>query len=167
MDYIIIYTRGANAWRDGEWCCGGAESVSQSQVWQHILFLAQPKDKDKDCLSTTGLVSLAVKWKRFSSSDWLWHFRSHIDIYSASWGPEDDGKTVDGPGPLAKKAFINGVSEDWWWWMMMPIINGRVRIYWIGPFLTGTTQKVINWMGFRSPMAPLAKQDINGGFKQW
>ncbi|KAB7507163.1 Furin-like protease 2 [Armadillidium nasatum] len=33
----------------------------------------------------------------------------HIDIYSASWGPEDDGKTVDGPGPLAKRAFINGV----------------------------------------------------------
>ena len=34
---------------------------------------------------------------------------NHIDIYSASWGPEDDGKTVDGPGPLAKRAFINGV----------------------------------------------------------
>ncbi|KAF6208084.1 hypothetical protein GE061_016534 [Apolygus lucorum] len=33
----------------------------------------------------------------------------HIDIYSASWGPEDDGKTVDGPGPLARRAFINGV----------------------------------------------------------
>ncbi|KAK3853126.1 hypothetical protein Pcinc_022851 [Petrolisthes cinctipes] len=33
----------------------------------------------------------------------------HIDIFSASWGPEDDGKTVDGPGPLAKRAFINGV----------------------------------------------------------
>ncbi|XP_076044014.1 furin-like protease 2 [Oratosquilla oratoria] len=33
----------------------------------------------------------------------------HVDIYSASWGPEDDGKTVDGPGPLAKRAFINGV----------------------------------------------------------
>ena len=42
---------------------------------------------------------------------WL-TFCSHIDIYSASWGPEDDGKTVDGPGPLAKKAFINGVSGD-------------------------------------------------------
>lgn len=27
----------------------------------------------------------------------------HIDIYSASWGPEDDGKTVDGPGPLARR----------------------------------------------------------------
>ncbi|XP_039291346.1 furin-like protease 2 [Nilaparvata lugens] len=34
----------------------------------------------------------------------------HIDIYSASWGPEDDGKTVDGPGPLARRAFINGVT---------------------------------------------------------
>ncbi|CAH2049213.1 unnamed protein product, partial [Iphiclides podalirius] len=35
----------------------------------------------------------------------------HIDIYSASWGPEDDGKTVDGPGPLARRAFINGVTN--------------------------------------------------------
>nr|CAD7419124.1 unnamed protein product [Timema cristinae] len=34
----------------------------------------------------------------------------HIDIYSASWGPEDDGKTVDGPGPLARRAFIHGVT---------------------------------------------------------
>ena len=35
----------------------------------------------------------------------------HIDIYSASWGPEDDGKTVDGPGPLARRAFIYGVTN--------------------------------------------------------
>lgn len=34
----------------------------------------------------------------------------HIDIYSASWGPDDDGRTVDGPGPLAKKAFENGIK---------------------------------------------------------
>lgn len=33
----------------------------------------------------------------------------HIDIYSASWGPEDDGKTVDGPGFLAKEAFYKGI----------------------------------------------------------
>jgi proprotein convertase subtilisin/kexin type 5 len=33
----------------------------------------------------------------------------HVDIYSASWGPDDDGRTVDGPGPLAKRAFLNGV----------------------------------------------------------
>lgn len=33
----------------------------------------------------------------------------HVHIYSASWGPEDDGRTVDGPGPLATKAFNDGV----------------------------------------------------------
>ncbi|XP_029953176.1 furin-1-like [Salarias fasciatus] len=35
----------------------------------------------------------------------------HIDVYSASWGPEDDGKTVDGPAKLAKEAFLRGVTE--------------------------------------------------------
>ena len=30
---------------------------------------------------------------------------------SASWGPDDDGKTVDGPGNLASRAFINGVAN--------------------------------------------------------
>ncbi|XP_069071965.1 proprotein convertase subtilisin/kexin type 4 [Pleurodeles waltl] len=33
----------------------------------------------------------------------------HIHIYSASWGPEDDGKTVDGPGVLAMEAFYRGI----------------------------------------------------------
>lgn len=35
----------------------------------------------------------------------------YIHIYSASWGPEDDGKTVDGPAKLAKEAFLQGVNE--------------------------------------------------------
>ena len=35
----------------------------------------------------------------------------HIDIYSSSWGPIDNGQTVDGPGKLAKLAFINGVTK--------------------------------------------------------
>lgn len=34
----------------------------------------------------------------------------HIDIYSASWGPEDDGKTFDGPGNLAQEAFYRGIK---------------------------------------------------------
>lgn len=37
----------------------------------------------------------------------------HIHIYSASWGPDDDGQTVDGPGPLARKAFHDGVTSVW------------------------------------------------------
>ncbi|XP_069733875.1 proprotein convertase subtilisin/kexin type 4 [Phaenicophaeus curvirostris] len=35
----------------------------------------------------------------------------HIHIYSASWGPEDNGKTVDGPGVLAMEAFYRGVTN--------------------------------------------------------
>ena len=34
----------------------------------------------------------------------LGHRPEYVDIYSSSWGPDDDGKTVDGPGPLAKHA---------------------------------------------------------------
>ncbi|KAM9686709.1 proprotein convertase subtilisin/kexin type 4 [Trichechus inunguis] len=35
----------------------------------------------------------------------------HIHIYSASWGPEDDGRTVDGPGILTREAFQRGVTK--------------------------------------------------------
>lgn len=48
----------------------------------------------------------------------------HIDIYSASWGPEDDGKTVDGPGPLARRAFIYGVTSVSY---IYRILSARVR----------------------------------------
>ncbi|KAL4234105.1 Neuroendocrine convertase 1 [Mactra antiquata] len=35
----------------------------------------------------------------------------YVDVYSASWGPNDDGKTVEGPGSMATKAFEKGVFE--------------------------------------------------------
>nr|Q9NJ15.1 RecName: Full=Proprotein convertase subtilisin/kexin type 5; AltName: Full=Proprotein convertase PC6-like; Short=aPC6; Flags: Precursor [Branchiostoma californiense]AAF26301.1 proprotein convertase aPC6B isoform [Branchiostoma californiense] len=35
----------------------------------------------------------------------------HIMIYSASWGPDDDGKTVDGPANLAQKTFQAGAEN--------------------------------------------------------
>lgn len=38
---------------------------------------------------------------------------NYIDIYSASWGPDDDGKTVDGPGRLARQAFEHGIRKVW------------------------------------------------------
>lgn len=31
-------------------------------------------------------------------ADALSHASDYIDIYSSSWGPDDDGKTVEGPG---------------------------------------------------------------------
>lgn len=35
----------------------------------------------------------------------------YVDIYSSSWGPNDDGKTVEGPGTLATEAFYKGITE--------------------------------------------------------
>ena len=32
----------------------------------------------------------------------------HVDIYLAVWGPEDDGATLEGPGPLASLALKSG-----------------------------------------------------------
>ncbi|VDI00354.1 furin, partial [Mytilus galloprovincialis] len=37
--------------------------------------------------------------------------QQHIQIYSASWGPDDDGRTVDGPATLARKAFFDGITK--------------------------------------------------------
>jgi hypothetical protein len=41
----------------------------------------------------------------------LSHNSDHISIYSASWGPDDNGEVVDGPGALTKKAFIEGATK--------------------------------------------------------
>lgn len=35
----------------------------------------------------------------------------HNDIYSCSWGPPDDGRTMDAPGILIKIAMVNGVQH--------------------------------------------------------
>jgi proprotein convertase subtilisin/kexin type 2 len=39
------------------------------------------------------------------------HEPDMIDIYSASWGPVDDGKTVDGPRHATMKAIVKGINE--------------------------------------------------------
>ncbi|KAI1338284.1 peptidase S8/S53 domain-containing protein [Xylariaceae sp. FL0016] len=35
----------------------------------------------------------------------------HNQIYSCSWGPPDDGRSMDAPGILIKKAMVNGVQH--------------------------------------------------------
>ena len=39
------------------------------------------------------------------------HKPQSIHIYSASWGPTDDGKTVDGPRNATMRAIVRGVNE--------------------------------------------------------
>ncbi|KAG9320043.1 hypothetical protein KVV02_000688 [Mortierella alpina] len=41
-------------------------------------------------------------------------------IYSCSWGPEDDGKTLEGPSQVSRDALLNGVTKG---------RNGRGSIY--------------------------------------
>ncbi|XP_069787895.1 neuroendocrine convertase 2 isoform X3 [Narcine bancroftii] len=48
------------------------------------------------------------------------HMPQVIDIYSASWGPTDDGKTVDGPRELTLQAMADGVNKG---------RNGKGSIY--------------------------------------
>merc|ERR1712038_2016725 len=52
-----------------------------------------------------GPINDAVEAKSLSFNS------DHIDIYSSSWGPNDDGKTVDGPGKLTSSAFEQGVTQ--------------------------------------------------------
>lgn len=35
----------------------------------------------------------------------------YLVFFLNSWGPEDDGKTVDGPHYLATKALVNGIER--------------------------------------------------------
>ncbi|CAB4067962.1 PCSK2 [Lepeophtheirus salmonis] len=48
------------------------------------------------------------------------HEPNLIDIYSASWGPTDDGRTVDGPRNATMRAIVRGVNEG---------RNGKGNIY--------------------------------------
>lgn len=58
----------------------------------------------------------------------------HIDIYSSSWGPTDDGRTVDGPGRLAKQAFLNGVTKvttcEWWVGLRSMLCGSQWLAWW-------------------------------------
>ncbi|GMM52276.1 kexin [Starmerella bacillaris] len=41
----------------------------------------------------------------------LIHQNQLNDIYSCSWGPSDDGKTIDGPPPLVRRAELEGIEN--------------------------------------------------------
>lgn len=41
----------------------------------------------------------------------LGHNPQHVDIYSSSWGPNDDGRTVEGPGSEASRVFEEGIRS--------------------------------------------------------
>ncbi len=36
---------------------------------------------------------------------------NYIDIYSSSWGPDDNGAITEGPGPITQKALREGITN--------------------------------------------------------
>ena len=44
-------------------------------------------------------------------ADALSFHRDHIDIYSCSWGPKDNGRTFGRPGPLGRLALAQGAKD--------------------------------------------------------
>ncbi|KAG7262210.1 hypothetical protein CRUP_012887 [Coryphaenoides rupestris] len=55
------------------------------------------------------------------------HLPQVIDIYSASWGPTDDGRTVDGPRELTLQAMADGVNKSCSSTLASTFSNGRKR----------------------------------------
>ncbi|XP_060876735.1 furin-like protease 2 isoform X2 [Metopolophium dirhodum] len=84
---------------------------------------------------------------------------NHIDIYSASWGPEDDGKTVDGPGPLARRAFIYGVTSG---------RHGKGSIFVWASGNGGRHTDSCNCDGYTNSIFTLSiSSATQGGYKPW
>ena len=58
-----------------------------------------------------GLLLIACNTPDSKEADALSHENQVIDIYSNSWGPSDDGSTLEAPGPLTIAAFEDDVAN--------------------------------------------------------
>ncbi|KAK3735177.1 hypothetical protein QZH41_018135, partial [Actinostola sp. cb2023] len=88
--------------RHGTRCAGEVAAVFNNSI---CIAGVAPKARIGGVRMLDGEVTDAVEASSLSLQP------QYIEIYSASWGPDDDGKTVDGPGPLAKHAFNNGITQ--------------------------------------------------------
>ena len=88
----------------------------------------------KICLSfSTGVRMLDGEVSDYVEAEALSLRPDYIDIYSASWGPDDNGKVVDGPAKLAREAFVTGVLK------VMIFIHIMHRLYTTGPVFVQVT----------------------------
>ncbi len=58
-----------------------------------------------------GLRLIASENTDADEADALSHHREDIHIYSNSWGPDDDARRLEGPGPLTLKVLEDGIRE--------------------------------------------------------
>lgn len=76
---------------------------------RHTRFL--PSDTLINRCVCAGIVLLDGKTDDELEARALTHAYDLVDIYGGSWGPKDDGKTVDGPGVLGQMAFDKGATQ--------------------------------------------------------
>nr|XP_006824136.1 PREDICTED: proprotein convertase subtilisin/kexin type 5-like [Saccoglossus kowalevskii] len=80
------------------------------------------------------------------------HNPQHVDIYSSSWGPHDDGKTVDGPRRLGKRAFIDGVTSG---------RSGKGSIFVFASGNGGVNEDNCNYDGYQSSIYTISISSTN------
>lgn len=91
------------------------------------------------------------------SADAMVHSNQVIQVSNNSWGTEDDGKTVDGPGPLMQKARENSALKG---------RGGKGTIFvWAGGN-GGEVQDNVNYDGYANSMYVIAVAALNDRGKQ-
>lgn len=75
-----------------------------------ILLKRERVIEQKNRWTISGIRILGRKVTDRLEAEALLFNNNHIDIYSASWGPNDDGRTVDGPRRLSQIALMNGIK---------------------------------------------------------
>lgn len=77
---------------------GAITCVNGFATYLHNVLISGIRMLDGDVTDAVEGLSLSIR-------------RNFVDIYSASWGPEDNGATVDGPGRIAMAAFRAGIKR--------------------------------------------------------
>ena len=77
--------------------------------------------------------------------------RDYIDLYQISWGPDDDGKTFDGPGLLTRQTMKDGIKKG---------RDGLGSIYVIASGIGGTKEDDCNADGYVSSIFTIAVSSV-------
>ena len=77
--------------------------------------------------------------------------RDYIDIFQISWGPDDDGKTFDGPGKFTKFVLKDGAEMG---------RNGQVSIVVLSAGTGGSEDDDCNADGYSSSIYTMAISSV-------
>ncbi|XP_071843732.1 proprotein convertase subtilisin/kexin type 7-like isoform X2 [Apostichopus japonicus] len=137
-----LHPNGKNENRHGTRCAGEIAAVANKKCGVGVAFGAKVAGiRLLDGPMTDSLEATA--------------FNKHMqvnDIYSCSWGPDDDGKTVDGPHPLALAALQHGVNSG---------RRGRGSVFVVASGNGGRNQDNCNYDGYANSMYTITIGAIN------